>query len=194
MASILKWEKIKMADKLDMKSMDITQENISKIQALFPSAVTEVMGEDGKVKLAIDFDVLKQELSAVVVEGKEERYQFTWPDKKKSILAANAPISDTLRPCREESVDFDNTENLYIEGDISKDAYEKRRDEIRTELGKLESDRSELDYEKLNAILNSGWRTMYDLIGPEDKAHFWRTILHHIEIKTDGTFRPWFNG
>ena len=69
------------------------------------------------MEYAIDFDILRQELSDVVVEGKEERYQFTWPDKKKSILAANAPISDTLRPCREESVDFDNTQNLYIEGD-----------------------------------------------------------------------------
>ena len=89
---------------------------------------------------------------------------------------------------------LERAKNLYIDGDISKAEYEKRRDSIRTELGKLESAQSELDYEKLNAILNSGWRTMYDLIGPEDRAHFWRTILHHIEIKPDGTFRPWFNG
>ena len=89
---------------------------------------------------------------------------------------------------------LERAKNLYIEGDISKDEYSKRRDEIRTELGKLEQDRSELDYEKLNAILNSGWRTMYDLIGPEDRAHFWRTVLHHIEILPDGTFKPWFNG
>lgn len=89
---------------------------------------------------------------------------------------------------------LERAKNLYIDGDISKDEYEKRRDSIRTELGKLESAQSELDYEKLNAILNSGWRTMYDLIGPEDRAHFWRTILHHIEIRPDGTFRPWFNG
>jgi adenine-specific DNA-methyltransferase len=66
---------------------------------------------------AIDFDQLRQELSSVIVEGAEERYQFTWPDKRKSILLANAPIAKTLRPCREESVDFDTTENLYIEGD-----------------------------------------------------------------------------
>ena len=89
---------------------------------------------------------------------------------------------------------LERAKNLYIDGDLSKDNYERRRDEIRTELGKLEQDHSELDYEKLNAILNSGWRTMYDLIGPEDRAHFWRTILHHIEIRPDGTFRPWFNG
>lgn len=89
---------------------------------------------------------------------------------------------------------LERAKNLYIEGDLSKDAYEKRRDSIRTELGKLESAQSELDYERLNAILNSGWRTMYDLIGPEDRSHFWRTILHHIEIRPDGTFKPWFNG
>ena len=103
------------------------------------------------------------------------------------------------KPNREKQVKslqakLERAKNLYIDGDISKDEYEKRRDSIRTELGKLESAQSELDYEKLNAILNSGWRTMYDLIGPEDRAHFWRTILHHIEIQPDGTFRPLFNG
>ena len=104
-------------DKLKMHSMNKVDENIKKIGALFPNCVTERKNADGEVVYAIDFDMLKQELSDIVVEGKEERYQFTWPDKKKSILAANAPISDTLRPCREESVDFDNTQNLYIEGD-----------------------------------------------------------------------------
>ena len=104
-------------DKLKMHSMNKVDENIKQIGALFPNCVTERKNENGEVEYAIDFDMLKQELSAVVVEGNEERYQFTWPDKKKSILAANAPISKTLRPCREESVDFDNTENLYIEGD-----------------------------------------------------------------------------
>ena len=100
-----------------MHSLDKVDENIRKIGALFPNCVTERKNDAGEVEYAIDFDMLKQELSSVVVEGKEERYQFTWPDKKKSILAANAPISDTLRPCREESVDFDTTQNLYIEGD-----------------------------------------------------------------------------
>ena len=104
-------------DKLKMHSMNKVDDNIKKIGALFPNCVTERKNDAGEVEYAIDFDMLKQELSDIVVEGKEERYQFTWPDKKKSILAANAPISDTLRPCREESVDFDNTQNLYIEGD-----------------------------------------------------------------------------
>ena len=100
-----------------MHSVNKVDENIAKIGALFPNCLTERINENGEVEYAIDFDMLKQELSAVVVEGNEERYQFTWPDKKKSILLANAPIAKTLRPCREESVDFDNTENLYIEGD-----------------------------------------------------------------------------
>lgn len=103
-------------DKLRMMSMDNVQMNVEKIQKLFPNTVTEVL-RDGKPTLAIDFDVLKQELSAELIDDKEERYQFTWPDKKKSILLANSPISATLRPCKEESVDFDNTQNLYIEGD-----------------------------------------------------------------------------
>ena len=104
-------------DKLKMHSLNKVDDNIKKIGALFPNCVTERKNADGEVEYAIDFDMLKQELSDIVVEGKEERYQFTWPDKKKSILAANAPITDTLRPCREESVDFDSTQNLYIEGD-----------------------------------------------------------------------------
>lgn len=103
-------------DKLKMKSMDKVQENIQKIRALFPNAVTEVL-RDGELTLAVDFDILKQEMSDTLIDDKEHRYQFTWPDKNKSILLANTPISATLRPCREESVDFDNTQNLYIEGD-----------------------------------------------------------------------------
>ena len=104
-------------DKLKMHSANKVDESVAKIGKLFPNCVTERMNETGKVEYAIDFDVLKQELSSVVVEGNEERYQFSWPDKKKSILLANAPIAKTLRPCREESLDFDTTENLYIEGD-----------------------------------------------------------------------------
>lgn len=103
-------------DKLEMKTARISQENIEKIRGLFPNAVTEVI-KDGKVELAVDFDVLKQELSDSLIEAGQERYQMTWPDKKKSILLANSAISATLRPCREESVDFDTTQNLYIEGD-----------------------------------------------------------------------------
>lgn len=103
-------------DKLTMMSKDKVQENIEKIQKLFPNAVTEVL-RDGKPTLAVDFDILKQEMSSVLIDEREERYQMTWPDKKKSILLANTPVSATLRPCKEESVDFDHTQNLYIEGD-----------------------------------------------------------------------------
>lgn len=104
-------------DKLKMHTPNRADDNFKKLAALFPNAVTETINENGEVVRAIDKDVLMQEISCTVVEGKEERYQFTWPDKKKSVLLANAPISKTLRPCREESVDFDTTENLYIEGD-----------------------------------------------------------------------------
>ena len=103
-------------DKLKMMSANIVDENIEKIGALFPNCITERI-VDGKVVRAIDFDVLKQELSDVVVEGREERYQFTWPDKKNAVRLANETITATLRPCREESVDFDTTENIYINGD-----------------------------------------------------------------------------
>jgi len=114
--------KEKTMDKLKMHSKDKTQENFEILQRLFPNAVTETItgyDEDGKVivERAIDKDVLQQEINATVVDGREERYQFTWPDKKRAIISANAPVNKTLRPCREESVDFDNTENIYIEGD-----------------------------------------------------------------------------
>ena len=104
-------------DKLKMHSLNKVNENIKKIGTQFPNCITERINQLGEVGYAIDFDMLKQELSSVIVAGREERYQFTWPDKKESILLANAPIAKTLRPCREESVDFDDTQNLYIEGD-----------------------------------------------------------------------------
>ena len=104
-------------NKLNMHTRNKVDINIRRIGELFPNALTERKNEKGEVERAIDFDVLRQELSQVLVEGPQERYQFTWPDKRKAQLLANAPISDTLRPCREESVDFDSTENLYIEGD-----------------------------------------------------------------------------
>ena len=109
-------------DKLKMHSLDGVERNIELIGKLFPNAITEEM-RDGKVEHAIDFDVLRQELSDSIVEGREERYQFTWPDKKKAMLAANAPITATLRPVVADSVGKDGTpggfdsENLYIEGD-----------------------------------------------------------------------------
>lgn len=102
---------------LKMHSLNKIDENISKIARVFPNCVTEAKGENGEITHKIDFDMLKQELSHSLVEGREERYQFTWPDKRQAILTANAPINKTLRPCREESVNFDETENLYIEGD-----------------------------------------------------------------------------
>lgn len=104
-------------EKMKMQSHDMVGNNVEKITALFPQCITERINKEGKVELAIDFDKLRQELSKDIVEGNEERYQFTWPDKRNAIRLANAPTTDTLRPCREESVDFDNTQNLYIEGD-----------------------------------------------------------------------------
>ena len=109
-------------DKLRMQTANKADEKFRKLAAMFPNAVTEtITGYDANGKAivdrAVDKDVLMQEISCTVVDGNEERYQFTWPDKKKSVLLANAPINKTLRPCREESVDFDTTENLYIEGD-----------------------------------------------------------------------------
>ncbi len=99
-------------EKLDLKSPDLVNENFEKLAALFPNCVTE--SADGK---AIDFDLLKQELSHAVVEGNKERYRLEWPGKREAIVTANLPTTKTLRPIREDSVDFDNTENLYIEGD-----------------------------------------------------------------------------
>ena len=102
---------------LSMQTTNIVDENIKRIGELFPNCLTERLNDEGKPEVAIDFDLLRQELSKDIVEGPEERYQFTWPDKRNAIRLANAPTTDTLRPCREESVDFDNTQNLYIEGD-----------------------------------------------------------------------------
>ena len=104
-------------EKLNLHSPDFTQENIAKLAELFPNCVTETREADGTLKKAIDFDQLRQELSTSVVEGPQERYQLNWPGKREALLTANAPIAKTLRPCREESVDFDSTQNLFIEGD-----------------------------------------------------------------------------
>ena len=104
-------------NKLKMQTKDKADENFEKLSEMFPNAVTETINEKGEIVRAIDKDVLSQEISATVVDRQDGRYQFTWPDKNKSIICANEPIEKTLRPCREESVDFDNTENLYIEGD-----------------------------------------------------------------------------
>ena len=103
-------------DKMRMESEDIQQDNVAKIAALFPNCITETRGEDGRLKKAINFDLLRQMLSDVATEG-DEAYEFTWVGKKASIVEANRPIRKTLRPCKEESVNWDTTENLYIEGD-----------------------------------------------------------------------------
>ncbi len=104
-------------EKLKMQTADMAERNIEMLGQMFPNCLTETINADGKLVRAIDFDKLRQELACEVVEGADERYQFTWPDKRNAIRLANAPTNKTLRPCREESVDFDNTENLYIEGD-----------------------------------------------------------------------------
>lgn len=104
-------------EKLKMHSPDLTQDNIAKLRALFPGCVTEAGDEDGKLALKVDFDQLRQELSDSIVEGPQERYHLNWPGKREALITANAPIAKTLRPCREESVDFDTTQNLFIEGD-----------------------------------------------------------------------------
>ena len=105
-------------EKLRMQSANGVEDNIQKIAQLFPDCVTETVDEkSGQLKHLIDFEKLKQNLSDSIMSERAERYQFTWPDKSKAILLANSPINATLRPCREESVDFDHTQNLYIEGD-----------------------------------------------------------------------------
>jgi len=104
-------------EKLKMHSPNLAEKNIARIAALFPDCVTETVDENGNPKKSIDFDLLRQELSTHMVEGPQERYRLDWPGKREALLTANAPIAKTLRPCREESVDFDTTENLFIEGD-----------------------------------------------------------------------------
>jgi adenine-specific DNA-methyltransferase len=98
-------------------SPNLTQDNIARIRELFPHCVTEIMGEDGEVKLGVDFDQLRQELSGSLVEGAQERYQLNWPGKRAALLNANTPIARVLRPCPEESVDFESTKNIFIEGE-----------------------------------------------------------------------------
>lgn len=104
-------------DKMKLHSTDLTKENIARIRELFPGCVTEARDESGNIRLAVDFDQLRQELSDHIVEGQQERYHLNWPGKREALLTANAPIAKTLRPAREESVEFDTTQNLFIEGD-----------------------------------------------------------------------------
>lgn len=104
-------------DKLKMHSPDLTQDNVARIRELFPGCVTEAADKNGKLRLAVDFDQLRQELSDHIVDGPQERYQLDWPGKREALLAANAPIAKTLRPKRDESIAFDTTKNIFIEGD-----------------------------------------------------------------------------
>lgn len=116
-SSIFAIHYLDVMEKLKLHTPDFTQENIAKLAELFPNCVTESRGEKGEPKRAVDFDQLRQELSSAIVEGPQERYQLNWPGKREALLTANAPIAKTLRPCRAESVDFDTTQNLFIEGD-----------------------------------------------------------------------------
>jgi adenine-specific DNA-methyltransferase len=102
---------------LKMHSPNLTEANLARLHELFPNCITEVVDAAGQLRRAVDFDLLRQELSSVIVEGATERYQLNWPGKREALRTANAPIAKTLRPCRAESVDFDTTQNLYIEGD-----------------------------------------------------------------------------
>lgn len=104
-------------DKLKMHSSNLTEANIAKLAELFPNCITEARDAKGKLKQTVDFDLLRQELSSSIVEGPQERYQLNWPGKREALLTANAPIAKTLRPCREDSVNFETTQNLFIEGD-----------------------------------------------------------------------------
>ena len=104
-------------EKLKLHTPNLTADNIAKVAALFPNCVAETRDEAGKLTRAIDFDQLRQELSDHIADGPQERYHLDWPGKREALLTANAPIAKTLRPCREESSDFGNTKNLFIEGD-----------------------------------------------------------------------------
>ncbi len=104
-------------EKLDLTTPNVTNENIAKLAELFPNCVTEKKNDKGEIERAIDFDALRQEFSETIVEGQQERYSLNWPGKREALVTANTPISKTLRPCREESVNFDTTKNIFIEGD-----------------------------------------------------------------------------
>ena len=133
-------------EKLKMQSHDVIGSNTQKIAQLFPNCVKERLGKDGKPELAIDFEKLQAELSNEIIAEGEERYQFTWPDKRAAVRLANTPTTMTLRPCREESVDFDNTQNLYIEGD-NLDVLKVLRE---TYLGKVDQCKSSSPYQDMS--------------------------------------------
>jgi adenine-specific DNA-methyltransferase len=152
-------------EKLKLHTPDLTAQNIDKLAQLFPDCVTETRDEQGSVTQVIDFDQLRQELSGSVVEGPQERYHLDWPGKREAILAANAPIAKTLRPCREESVDFDTTKNIFIEGD-NLDALKLLQE---TYLGKVR-----LIY--IDPLYNTGSDLLYkDDFAEDSEAYFKRS-------------------
>lgn len=155
--------KPKNMQKLKLHSPDFTQANIAKLAELFPAVVTETREADGTLKQAIDFDQLRQELSTSIVEGPQERYQLNWPGKREALLTANAPIAKTLRPVRSESVDFDSTQNLFIEGD-NLDALKLLQE---TYLGKVKMIYIDPPY-------NTGKEFIYDDDFSEDTASYFQ--------------------
>jgi len=182
-------------DKLNMQTTNIVDENIKRIGELFPNCLTERLNDEGKPEVAIDFDQLRQELSKDIVEGAEERYQFTWPDKRNAIRLANAPTTDTLRPCREESVDFDTTQNLYIEGD-NLQVLKLLRENY---LGKVKMIYIDPPYNTGNDFVyndNFGMdvSTWSDSSGDYDEEGNWLTDKYTINTESNGRFHTdWLN-
>ncbi len=182
-------------EKLNMQTTDVVDENIKRIGELFPNCLTEVKDEKGHPQVAIDFDQLRQELSKNIVEGPEERYQFTWPDKRNAIRLANAPTTDTLRPCREESVDFDNTQNLYIEGD-NLQVLKLLRENY---LGKVKMIYIDPPYNTGNDFVYNDYFGMdtsewSDSSGDYDEEGHWLTDKYTINSESNGRFHTdWLN-
>ncbi len=170
-------------DKLKLHTPDLTATNIEKLAALFPGCVTEARDEKGVLKRLIDFDQLRQELSDHIVEGPRERYHLDWPGKREALLAANAPIAKTLRPCREESVDFDTTKNLFIEGD-NLDALKLLQE---TYLGKVKMIYIDPPY-------NTGNDFIYDDDFCENSEAFLRRSLQKDEVGNRMVANPEGNG
>ena len=178
-----------------MQTTNIVDENIKRIGELFPNCLTERLNDKGKPEVAIDFDQLRQELSKDIVEGSEERYQFTWPDKRNAIRLANAPTTDTLRPCREESVDFDNTQNLYIEGD-NLQVLKLLRENY---LGKVKMIYIDPPYNTGNDFVYNDYFGMdtsewSDSSGDYDEEGHWLTDKYTINSESNGRFHTdWLN-
>jgi len=182
-------------EKLNMQTTNIVDENIKRIGELFPNCLTERLNDEGKPEVAIDFDQLRQELSKDIVEGAEERYQFTWPDKRNAIRLANAPTTDTLRPCREESVDFDTTQNLYIEGD-NLQVLKLLRENY---LGKVKMIYIDPPYNTGNDFVYNDYFGMdssewSDSSGDYDEEGHWLTDKYTINSESNGRFHTdWLN-